>query len=244
MNATTSDDVRNVIIIPCRMDGRRLPGKPMMTAAGRPLVRWVYDLARRVGNAQRVIVATADDEIIKYCSDNGMLWQHTRADHPTGTHRCAEVLKQFDDVYLFDPKVVVNWQVDEVCVNPKDVARLIDYMKWEHDVATLVTPDLAGMEDDRDVVKVATSEDGRCRWFSRSALAGAGGHCGIYAFQPHVLRRLGKQRTTPLSRAESLEQLAWLESAHTIQAIEIDKLPLAINTRQNLDQFREYAERM
>ena len=229
---------KRIILIPARIASGRFPGKALAEVMpGVPLVRAVYDRAKST-NADHVIVVTPDREIANYCRENGLPWRPSREDHPTGTHRCAEVLRHFKEEV--NVKVVVNWQVDEPLVPMVWVNRL---MEGEPTIATLASRggDAAGgLMDDSKVVKVAfTPTSRRCHWFSRAPMRGAFFHCGVYAFYPAILEELGQLRPTLYSIRESLEQLGWIESGHSIYGLLMDDLPPSVNTPEDLEHVKE-----
>ncbi len=232
MNTT---ERKAIIIIPCRLKSRRLPEKVMMEVDSKPLLHWVYEKAKQTV-ADSVIVATPNRRIAHYCRDYGFPWFPT-AEHPTGTHRCAEVLSHFRGNAGVD--VVVNWQCDEPMVEPEDVNALIEMVRTVSDIATLASP-LA--DDDSEwqnsnVTKVVCY-GGKACWFSRAAMGGADAHCGVYAFKSSVLRKLGCLSPSRYSKVESLEQLTWLEAGFEIDVLSIRKLPLAINDRADFERFK------
>jgi len=234
--------MKSVIIIPARMASNRLPGKPMIEVAGKPLVWWTYEQARRT-KANAVLIATPDREIARYCSDHGMPWRPTKDDHPSGTHRCAEVASQFKEENQVD--VIVNWQVDEVEVDPEDVNRLVKSMDSTSDIHTLVGQMQSTLMDNPNVTKAICFRLGRkltAHWFSRAPMAGSLAHIGIYAFTPTVLWKLSLLTPSPFSLAESLEQLTWIEDGWNIRALVVEKVPLAINTPEDLEEFRRKME--
>lgn len=240
-----SDDV--LIVIPCRMASARFPGKPMALIDGEPLLRWTAEQAKRTGH--RVLIASADREIARYCEDEGIPWRPTRGDHPDGTHRCAEVLEQVDPDRVKHIRAVVNWQVDEPCVDPADVVRVAESVMVHpgtyigpaestprSQIATLIGPPTSS--PDHNSVKAAVDLDGRCLWFSRASLAGGCYHVGVYAFTPWVLDDLGKLEPTPLALAESLEQLTWIEAGYPIRSISIPYIPQGVNVPEDLELIR------
>ena len=227
---------KRIIIIPARLASHRFPGKPMAEVKpGVPLVRAVYDRAKQTA-ADHVIVATPDREVAQYCKDNGMVWRPTRPDHPTGTHRCAEVLRQFKEGV--EVSTVVNWQCDEPMV-PVDVVNKL--LTSEPTITTLVGEDEWGLDSDPNVVKVVVSHiSGRCHWFSRAPMAGAFCHCGVYAFDPCILEDLGRLKPTRYSMAESLEQLAWIEHGYVINGQMMGDLPFSVDTPADLEKLKRW----
>lgn len=233
--------METVIVIPARMQSKRLPGKPLLMAGGKSLLQHVYERACQA-KVDRTIIATPDGVIMDHCDEIGMTYMMTRKDHPTGTHRCAEVLHRLE---MTDKegtvRTIVNWQCDEPLVEPEWADKLLDKMAAGWAIGTLVAP-LPTFQDEWELskgpVRVAVSREWCC-WFSHSLLAGAMAHVGIYAFRPRTLRGLGKLLPTELSKAESLEQLAWIENGHSIKAVKVDKPTLAINTPADYEKFRE-----
>ncbi len=237
--------MRCVAIIPARMASRRLPGKPLMEVGGKALVHWTYDRATGCEEIENVIVATPDREIGRYCQEHGLFWRPTRDDHPTGTHRCAEVIRQMkrnaDNV-----DVVVNWQVDEPLVPAKWVHNLVFRLRTLEatGIATITTKwEERNTPEDENMVKAAVTEGGKALWFSRAPMRGARPHVGVYAFRREVLEELEKLSPTKLGEAESLEQLAWLEHGYEIRTIQIPDLCLSINTQWEWLEFRRMVQR-
>ena len=229
--------MRSVIIIPARMESERLPGKPLLRIRGKSLLEWTYNRAVECC-PNSTIVATSNQGVIAHCKGIGLSWMDT-GEHPTGTHRCAEAAAKLTSQY----DVVVNWQVDEPLVKPADVEKLIE-LTHKSDVCTLVSTMPYKDQQNRDIIKAVVSDQlgfKICQWFSRTPMAGAMGHVGVYAFRWNSLQRISRIKPTILSKAESLEQLAWLENAWEIKAVETDKMPLSINTPEDLDKFREIA---
>ncbi len=240
------------IIIPAHMDSKRFPGKPLVMIAGRTLVQHVYERAKQT-KASKVVVTTCDDEIEKVVSSFGGQVVRTAKVHLTGTHRVAEALDQIagrltqQTIWTFkgDPDLVINWQVDEPFIDPNDVNELIerseaigDNRVW--DIETIVAP--CEHPWNYHDVKVVTSR-GKCYWFSRAPMNGAVYHTGIYAYSPKILRELSLLKPTELSKTESLEQLAWIESSYSIGCVHSSIAPVSVNVRSDLDKAERVVEK-
>jgi len=172
----------------------------------------------------------------------------TRADHPSGTDRLAEVARGLD------ADVVVNVQGDLPLLDPglieRLVARLLDDPSLP--MATLATP----IRDEAEwrsphVVKVVVGLDGRALYFSRSpvphdrdGVRGAGEplglrHIGMYGYRRDVLLRLAGLPPSPLERRECLEQLRALENGIAIGVVEWTGEPvIEVDTAADLEQAR------
>jgi 3-deoxy-manno-octulosonate cytidylyltransferase (CMP-KDO synthetase) len=227
---------KTLVVIPARMASKRLPGKPLLMAGGQALVHWTYAQAKNT-KADHVVVATPDREIGRYCRDNDITWMTTSEDHPNGTSRCWEIVEK--SKVEFDR--VVNWQVDEPCVNPSDVDMLLKPRRLG-EVGTLAFP-ACHFPHDPNVVKVVYS-CGKCHWFSRAPMRGAGTHIGVYSFSPSDLSKLAMQKPSCYGRAENLEQLTWMETGYELWLWEVggDGPPLSVNSQDDWDRFKELVE--
>lgn len=237
---------QRVIVIPARLHSRRLPRKPLIEVGGWPLIRWVWSRATQVA-CDRVLVASPDEEVLDAVERFGGEAVLTHADHESGTHRVSQAAWDVWD--RNEHSVIVNLQADEPLLAPGDLERLFLRMEqWPFQGAwTMVAKLGTSREDlellaDPNVVKVAYSGN-RCLWFSRAPLAGAYAHVGVYAFRAPVLFEIGALSTSALSRAENLEQLTWIEHVYDVRAIELHKMPLAINTPLDVERFRWQVER-
>ena len=208
-------------VVPARLASERLPHKPLSEIAGRPLVEWVW---RRVANLalfDEVVVATDDARIADACHAFGARAEMTRADHPSGTDRVAEVARL--PAYA-GYGTIVNVQGDEPFVRADHLeaaAALVREGGWE--VGTVAAP-FAGAGEWRDpsAVKVVRADDGAALYFSRAPLPhlrdrepGPGDfaaglflrHVGVYAYRRDALLRWVALPVGALERAERLEQL-------------------------------------
>lgn len=222
-----------VIIIPARMASERLPGKPLLDVLGKSLLQRTYERARETGLP--VVVTSPDREIIGYCQANNILSFPSAEHHPTGTHRCAETLAWIRRKRP-DISKVINWQVDEPCVEADDVVRLVEHLETDQ-IATMVTDDEWEAYGGKNAVKAAC-EGGLVYWFSRQLNEGRA-HIGVYGFQVNVLAELGALSQSQLSISESLEQLAWIQYGGPIGYIEVDYLPISVNDQGDLNRLRE-----
>ena len=221
------------VVVPARYGSTRLPGKALLALAGKPLIQWVYERARRSG-AQQVIVATDDERIARAARGFGAEVRMTASTHASGTDRIAEVAR---GEQWGDADIVVNVQGDE----PLMPEALIDQVaaalaaRPGTDIATLAAP-LASVAAllDPNVVKVVCDLQQRALYFSRAPIpwsregapagvasqaspAGARRHLGIYAYRVAALQRLAALPPSALEMLEQLEQLRALEHGMDIR---------------------------
>ena len=201
------------VVIPARYDSRRLPGKPLLDIAGKPMLQWVWEVACSSG-ASEVLVATDDERISKVATAFGARVKMTSGSHKSGTDRVAEVVADMDD-----EQVVVNMQGDEPLLPPEllDKVAISLVTRPQAHIVTLAENFAATEQrDDSAAVKVVLAADGRALYFSRAAVpwSAAGDstvpclrHIGVYAYRAAFLRQFVKLPQVPLEQYESLEQL-------------------------------------
>jgi len=237
-------------VIPARFASTRLPGKALLSETGRPLILHVVEAARRANSLQRIIVATDDPRIADAVSAFGGEVMMTRADHPTGTDRVAEVAARLERA-----RIIVNLQGDEPEISGQalDLSVALLENDLEAPMATLATP----IRDEtiyRDpaCVKVVCNRRGRALYFSRSPIPChrdglpdantatpplAYLHLGIYAYRREFLLELGSLPPSPLEAAEKLEQLRVLDSGYPIAVGLIDEPSVGIDTPDDYKRF-------
>jgi len=246
---------RFLAIIPARYASTRFPGKPLAMLGAKPMIQWVYERASAV--MPRVVVATDDPRIMKAVNLFGGQAMLTSGHHRTGTERCAEALEMVSGLPGDPVTHVMNIQGDEPLLQRDHLEELIACMKVpETGIGTLVHPimnesDLA----DPNVVKAVIDRQNRALYFSRAPIPherdGDRGksapprfaHLGLYAFRAEVLKKLVKLPPTPLEKAESLEQLRWLEHGYTIRVGITQKPSAGVDTPDDLDRIRFMIEK-
>lgn len=222
------------VVIPARLDSKRFPRKVLTETEGRSLLEWTYLKAESVLPTIGVFVASNDQEIIDHCNKRDIPVIKTLEDHWCGTSRVAEAAR-LEGFSLYD--VVINWQADEPCVSSEEIKSLIKVMDF-HRIATLISE--SGNEDS---VKVAAGL-GLCWWFSRSNLAQAYHHIGVYAFRNYALQQVAGMKQSKYSKAEDLEQLTWLENGLIISYAVSKNRPLSINTKADWAEFEGIEEKL
>ncbi|MCG6657837.1 3-deoxy-manno-octulosonate cytidylyltransferase [Halomonas campisalis] len=257
--AATTDTNAFIAVIPARYGASRLPGKPLLDIGGAPMVAHVWRRACE-SSASRVVVATDDARIREALAPWGAEVVMTRADHPSGTDRLAEVAERLG---LADEAVLVNVQGDEPLIPPglidQVAARLFDDPVAS--IATLAEP-IADVESlfNPNVVKVVRAHSGRALYFSRApvpwdreawdreALATRPArlegdawlrHIGLYAYRAGFLSDYRRWPPSPLEQREQLEQLRALHHGHAIQvALASEPNPAGVDTLEDLERVR------
>lgn len=215
-----------VIVIPARYASTRLPGKPLLEIAGKPLVQHVYECAQTSG-AREIVIATDDQRIATAATAFGANVCMTKAEHPSGSDRCAEVAEQqgWDD-----QTILVNVQGDEPLLPAAAIQQVANNLAQhpEAAIATLATPidDVNDMANP-NAVKVVRDNNGLALYFSRAPIPWhrdvAGGdvelglrHLGLYAYRVGALKKITTAAPAALEQSESLEQLRALALGYRI----------------------------
>lgn len=246
------------VIIPARLASTRLPDKPLADLGGKPMVVRVAERAALSGAAQ-IIVATDHPDIAAACRLHGVAVQMTRADHPSGTDRIAEVAAA---IGLAADAVVVNVQGDEPLIDPALVAATAAQIKQGVPMATAAHA-IDNMADvlNPNVVKVVLDARQTALYFSRSPIPAARDfagkawwedgekgsklpkplrHVGIYGYRVGFLRQFPTLPQAPLEQLESLEQLRALWHGHRIAVHITDEAPgPGVDTPEDLARARK-----
>ncbi len=241
------------VIIPARYAAARLPGKPLLSIGGRPLIQWVWQSARDSG-ATSVTLATDDERIRDTALQFGADVVMTSAQHTSGTDRIAEVVRS-RGLDLED--IVVNLQGDEPMMPAGVVAAVASALESAPhvDIATAAAPVPSLAEFlDPNCVKAVCAADGRALYFSRAPVPwprdqaahgqptgfeGALRHVGIYGYRVRSLLQFAAWAPTALEISEKLEQLRALEHGMHIQVVRLAAAPPAgIDTPQDLERVR------
>jgi 3-deoxy-manno-octulosonate cytidylyltransferase (CMP-KDO synthetase) len=248
------------VVIPARFGSTRLPGKPLLEIAGKPLLRHVHDRACASAVAE-VVVATDDQRIVAACHAFGADVALTSSKHHSGSDRIAEVIaaRGWDD-----DAIVVNLQGDEPCMPPALIDQVARDLAARHSVgmATLAYPivDTQTLFDPH-VVKVVTDANGYALYFSRAPIPWHRDeflrgkrplpdsvrflrHIGLYGYRAAFLKRFIQWPAAPLELAESLEQLRCLWNGEAIHVGVADEEPgPGVDTAADVQRVADYLTR-
>ena len=235
-------------VIPARYASTRLPGKPLVSIAGKPMIERVWERARRAGRVSQVIVATDDERIVKAVKSFGGEAVLTRADHRSGTERVAEVAVAHPDA-----EIVVNVQGDMPLIEPAAIDVAIEAVRSEEDtrVGTLAVPITNPAEImDPNIVKAVLDFDGNALYFSRAPIPWVRDrgdtihakhlkHVGLYVFRREALLEFATFPQGDLERIEQLEQLRWLENGYRIRVEETECKTVEVDTPEDVKRVEQ-----
>lgn len=231
-----------VAVIPARFGSTRLPGKPLVSLAGKPMIQWVYERAKLARRVNQVIVATDDERIVKAVQSFGGEARMTRVDHRTGTERVAEVAAHVEG------DVFVNVQGDEPLLDSAAVDTAVNSLLEEPQapIATVATPVKTPADImDSNVVKTVLDFDGNALYFSRAPIPWVRDtankvharhlkHLGLYVFQRDALLEYPTLPQGELERIEQLEQLRWMENGWKIRVAEVEHDAVSVDVQEDV----------
>ena len=244
-------DPQVVVVIPSRYAATRLPGKPLVNLAGKPMVQRVYEQAKLAQTVLRVLVATDDQRIVDAVLAFGGEARMTRSDHRTGTERIAEVAAH-------EPgDVFVNVQGDEPLIDPvaidTAVAALLEDPPAQ--IATVATP-IRHVPDimDPNVVKTVLDFDSNALYFSRAPVPWVRDtqqkvhvkywkHLGLYVFQRDALLEYPTLPQGELEKIEQLEQLRWLENGWKIRVAEVEHDAVSVDVPEDVTRVEKLLQK-
>ncbi|MAG95842.1 MAG: 3-deoxy-manno-octulosonate cytidylyltransferase [Alphaproteobacteria bacterium] len=240
-----------IVIIPARLEARRLPGKPLAEMAGEAMIVHVW---RRAQEAEvgPVVVACGETEIAEVVEAAGGRAVLTRPDHPSGSDRVWEALRAVDPDGRH--QAVVNLQGDLPLIEPAAIRAVLEPLTEPAvDIATLVAEIVDDDErSDPNVVKAALAlesgaRSGRALYFSRATVPAGEGphyhHIGIYAYRREALERFVGLPPAALEKRERLEQLRALEAGMRIDGALVDTVPFGVDTPADLERARQLLAR-
>jgi len=236
-----------VVVIPARYGSTRLPGKPLVLLAGKPMIQRVYERAKLAKQANQVIVATDDERIVKAVEAFGGEARMTRTDHRTGTERVAEVAAHVEG------DIFVNVQGDEPLLDPAAVDTVVSSLLEEPtaSISTVATPiKTPGDIMDPNVVKTVLDFDGNALYFSRAPIPWVRDtasktlvrhlkHLGLYVFQREALLEYATLPQGELERIEQLEQLRWMENGWKIRVAEVEHDAVSVDVPEDVGRVEK-----
>lgn len=230
------------MVIPARYASVRFPGKPLALIAGKPMVQHVYEKCSAASGIHAVTVATEDERIAAACQRFGGPVEITSSHHRSGTDRVAEVAARHPEY-----EIVLNVQGDEPAMESDTVSAVAAAFKdREVEIASAITPLIEAPEVlSPHVVKAVLDRRGDALYFSRAPIPfDRGGspdsapaywrHLGIYGFRRATLLELTALPPSDLERAESLEQLRWLQAGYRIRCMQVNSRSRGVDTPADL----------
>lgn len=232
--------MRVIGLIPARLAATRLPRKPLLLIAGKPMIQWVWEKSIAVSVIDGLYVATPDREIFDTVKAFGGKAIMTSDKHQSGTDRLAEAAESLDT------DIIVNIQGDEPMIDPNSILLPVNALANNPNIpmASLMCPCPESEWDNPACVKVVCDRFGNALYFSRHGIpyqrhpdmsTPIRQHIGMYVYRREFLLAYSRMERTPLERIEGLEQLRVLENGYKIRMCEIERAPLSVDTPEDLE---------
>ena len=251
-----------IAVIPARYASTRFPGKPLAVLGGKTVIQRVYE--QTVSVLPEAYVATDDERIFKCVEDFGGRAVMTRTDHKSGTDRIEEAVEKIEEQGARSEKkddlVVINIQGDEPFIQPSQIETLMHlFDDPETQIGTLGKRfDTIEAVRNPNSPKIVTDRRGFALYFSRSVIPFIRGveadewmphypflkHLGVYAYRREVLAEVTRLPQSALEKAESLEQLRWLENGYRIRVGLTDVETVGIDTPEDLARAGAFLKEM
>lgn len=238
-------------IIPARYASTRFPVKALADIGGKPMVQRVYEQASKSNLLSKVVIATDHDAIAKAVEGFNGNYCMTSPDHQSGTDRCQEVVEKETESFEY----VINIQGDEPFIDPSQIDLLAGLLDGETELGTLVKKiDHINEVFDSNVVKCVFNAHSEAMYFSRSPIPHLRNHpkeewlkhhdffkhIGIYGYRIDVLNSITKLPVSGFEKAESLEQLRWLENGYKIKVAITDIQSYGVDTPEDLEKLKGF----
>lgn len=233
--------MRKIAVIPARYDSTRLPGKPLLDIAGKPMIQHVYERVLQA-NLDDVIIACDDTRVFEAVKEFNANVIMTRRDHLNGSSRIAEVLQEVET------DIVINVQGDEPLINPEAINQLVDLLNDSRCLCATLKSEIIDVNEinDPNTVKVITDINDNAIYFSRFGIPYLRNnlnvkyykHIGIYGYKKDFLMKYVKMDPSMLEISESLEQLRILENGFDIKVLETEFDFIGVDTYEDLEKVR------
>lgn len=242
-------------IIPARYGSTRFPGKPLADIGGKSMIQRVLEQTKQATSLAKVVVATDDERIAEAVRKLGEEVVMTRTDHPSGTDRCQEAYTRLvsDGLIAASPTdYIINIQGDEPFIDPAQIDELTAILDGTVELATqMATVESAAILHDPKEAKITINAQNEALYFSRSPIPYLRGvepdqwhrhhayhcHVGLYAYRADILDQITQLAPSPLERAESLEQLRWLEAGYRIKLVRTRFHTLSVDSEADIDKI-------
>lgn len=235
-------------VIPARYASTRFPGKPLIDIHGKSMIQRVYERALTSASLSHLVVATDDERIYDHVLEFGGKVVMTQSTHQSGTDRCAEVAQKVEG---YD--IVINIQGDEPFIINTQIDLLAScFTEKTTELATLVKQ-IANIEElnNPNSPKVILNKHMEAIYFSRTPIPYVRGaeidqlldrhtfykHIGIYGYRVDILKEITQLGISSLEKAESLEQLRWIENGYKIKVAITGEETKAIDTPEDLSEI-------
>jgi 3-deoxy-manno-octulosonate cytidylyltransferase (CMP-KDO synthetase) len=238
-------------VIPARYASTRFPGKPLALIGNKSMIQRVYEQARKSTFLSRLIVATDHELISNHVKSFGGEVCMTSDKHASGTDRCHEVTSRSTESFDY----IINIQGDEPFIAPEQIDLIASVLDGKTELATLIKK-IESFDQlvNPNNVRVVYNNAREAIYFSRATIPYLRGvdqhqwlahhsffkHIGMYAYRSDILEKITTLPISSLEKAESLEQLRWIENGFKIRVVETDIETMGIDTPEDLEGAKQF----
>ncbi|MBS1652471.1 MAG: 3-deoxy-manno-octulosonate cytidylyltransferase [Bacteroidetes bacterium] len=234
-------------IIPARYASSRFPGKPLAKILGKTMLQRVIEQSKKSQLLHNIIVATDNEEIKNHAQSLGVNAIITSEKHPSGTDRCYEAYTLLNEHFDY----ILNIQGDEPFLDPQQINSLLNACNGNNEILTqMIKCNSSEVLFDAGEVKITLDTNSNALYFSRAVIPHLKGiepsqwhlhfpfyrHVGMYAYRSDILKKITSLQQSNLEKAESLEQLRWLENGFKIKCVETTYDSHCIDTPQDIEK--------
>jgi 3-deoxy-manno-octulosonate cytidylyltransferase (CMP-KDO synthetase) len=236
--------MKTIGVIPARFDSTRFPGKPLAEIAGKPMLQWVVEAAKKATSLERLMVATDDQRIADLCHTIEVQVVMTDSQLPTGSDRVWQAVKDLE------VDVIVNIQGDEPLLEAATIDQLLlPFTDSTVEMATLGRDIHLQELKNENTAKIVTNQDGDAIYFSRlpipysrsrpesGVLPGVLKHIGMYAFRKDFLGKYCQHGPTEIEQLEALEQLRALYIGAKIRVVKVQDESWGVDTPEDIHKI-------
>jgi len=236
-------------IIPARFASTRFPGKALIDIGGKSMIQRVYEQSKKSRSLNKIIVATDDERILNHVIGFGGEAVMTSKDHASGTDRCFEALSHAKEFYQY----IINIQGDEPFIEPAQIDELAEALQDNVEIATQMIA-VKNKEElfDAGEAKIVLNENNEALYFSRSPIPFVRNvseenwhlhhtfyrQVGMYAYRKDILKKITQLRVSSLEKAESLEQLRWLQNGFKIKCVLTKYESHCVDVPEDIERLR------
>ena len=223
--------MKNAVIIPVRLDSKRLPNKALKDICGKSLIQRVVDQC--VKTELTTYVITDSRKIASSIKTDKAYVIYDDVKAQSGTERIANIIRSIPE------DNIINVQGDQPFISPDAILEMAKYMEEnpQHDIVTPIKLHTPDKYHDTSKCKVVVSQSGRAIYFSRNSIPFNGtqywGHLGMYGYKREILENYHKLKVSPLETTEKLEQLRFIDNDINIQTYETNHSIFSVDTKRD-----------
>tara|TARA_Y100000589_G_scaffold329778_1_gene377450 strand:- start:41320 stop:42090 length:771 start_codon:yes stop_codon:yes gene_type:complete len=251
--------MKSIIIVPARLESKRLPEKVLEDIAGKPMLRWVLERCKQSRLADELFLCTDNNKLVQLAKDCNVETLLTGKNFKSGTDRIASVINKVCNDLNLNNTLIINVQGDQPFIDPNVIDQMIEEFRNKNFFPKVMTPVYKLDQEfihNPNVVKTILNQSQQAIYFSRSAIPHIRdepkeswfknydywGHVGIYGYRADIIFNWPLLRKSLLEESERLEQLRFIDNGICIDTFAVKGSFLSIDTAEQLSKARNIAK--